>query len=306
MDKELVMKKYYDIICHANLPRAGLGNKLFVWAHAWIFSQKTKIPLIVFGWSRFQLAPIIKGFDFRLYLNYFKNVNKISWLNWLKAKIYFEKIVEPNFDVIVDKKNVVYSFNKVPHWADYFKYIKPYRNEIRQAILDMCTIKRIKELKSCLEPVICVNVRMGDFRCLAIGESFDQVGCVQAPLEYFIKLVYDIRKIHGSNLPVTLVSDGKPDLLKELLNLPFVKMGPKNSKIVDILMMAQSKILITAPGSTFSLWGGFLGDNVMIIHKAHCHHPVRPNWVNEKYYEGPAYGDIDTWPNLLIQNIKAI
>jgi len=299
------MNTSHNIICHASLPNAGLGNKLFVWARAWIYAKKNKLPLVVSGWNQLQLAPILKGGDLRLYFNYFKNVRQLNWAKWQIAKFNFNEIVEPDLESLADKPFSIYKFNAVPSWSDYFRDLKPYREEIRDAILDMLTNVRKIEYKKCLSPTICVQVRLGDFRNLREGENFAQVGSVRTPMEYFINLVENIRKVHGTNLPVILVSDGSPGQLKDLLKIPNVKMGPKNSKIVDILMMAKSKILVTSAGSTFGFWGGFLGNNTLLIHRDHVHKPIRPECINSRFYEGPVGDQIESWPDLLIKNIFA-
>jgi hypothetical protein len=45
----------------ADLPRAGLGNILFVWAKALIFSRLNNLPLEIIGWDKFKLGPWLRG-----------------------------------------------------------------------------------------------------------------------------------------------------------------------------------------------------------------------------------------------------
>jgi hypothetical protein len=71
-------------------------------------------------------------------------------------------------------------------------------------------------------------------------------------------------------------------------------------------MMSTSKIVVPSAGSTFGYWGGFLGDNALILNPDHIHQAVRPRAVNEKFYEGPAVGPPHLWPELLQRNIRAI
>lgn len=296
----------HEMICHASLPNAGLGNKLLVWARAWVFAKKNNLPLIVTGWTQLQKAPILNGGDLRLYLNYFKRVRELDWLSWILCRIKYNVIAEPDIDAPADRRCSIYKFSIVPSWFDYFRDLKPFREELREALLEMLTNARKIEYKNCINPKLCIQVRLGDFRNLRQGEIFANVGLVRTPMEYFINLVENIRKIHNSELPVTLVSDGSPNQLKDILKLPNVTIGPNNSKIVDILMMAKSKILVTSAGSTFGYWGGFLGDNSLIIHKDHVHKSIRPENVNLKFYEGPLNDQVSNWPDLLIDNISSI
>lgn len=292
-----------DNICHALLPNAGLGNKLFIFAKAFIFSRTKNIPLVVTGWTQLSKGDFLKGGHLRLYLNYFIPIMELGWIKWIFYKIFYTKWFEPNIDIKITKKNI-YVFNKMPHWADYFKDLKNFRDDIRNFILINLTKPRQKELKSCPAPVICIHIRLGDFRPLKSGEDFKMVGQVRTPLCYFVNLIQEIRRCHGSLLPVTILSNGKKSLLKKILNLPNVKMGPSNSAIIDIFMMAKSKILITSAGSTFSYWGGFLGDNAVIMHQDHIHASIRHSSINDKFYEGPAVGKFEQWPELLIKNIR--
>jgi hypothetical protein len=85
-----------------------------------------------------------------------------------------------------------------------------------------------------------------------------------------------------------------------------VELAPRNAKIVDILMMAESGILIPSAGSTFGYWGGFLGNCAMIMHPDHVHQSIRPAAVNQRFYEGPVSGPAQQWPQLLRNNIQAI
>jgi hypothetical protein len=203
-------------------------------------------------------------------------------------------------------QHTVFEFSNIPHWSDYFGDLKPHRELILAELLAMLTPARRQELAVAPKPQICVQVRMGDFRSLNKGEDFAKVGGVRTPLIYFANLIKGIRELHKTELPVLVVTDGKPADLRELLCLPNVKLAPGNSKIVDILMMANSRILIPSVGSTFGYWAGFLGDCAIIMHPDHIHKSIRPDSVNEKFYEGAAVGPARHWPELLQRNIRAI
>lgn len=46
-----------DNIVWAKLPRAGLGNKLLVWADAYIFAHNNNLRLFTTGWFTIYLGP---------------------------------------------------------------------------------------------------------------------------------------------------------------------------------------------------------------------------------------------------------
>src|SRR5206468_12730259 len=120
---KLVMDFRYNDFghCHARLPNAGLGNKLFVWARAHMFARLNNLPLVVSGWTKIQKAPLLHGGDVRLYLNYFRTVREVGFLK--RSRIYrkAEVVRDPPVGITAPCTHyTVYEFSNVPHWADYF------------------------------------------------------------------------------------------------------------------------------------------------------------------------------------------
>jgi hypothetical protein len=292
--------------CHARLPNAGLGNKLFIWAKAYTFSRLNRIPLRVTGWLHFQKAPLLHGLDLRLYWNYFKRVDEAgSRTNRYAARSY-RVISEPAVERREIETGVIYEYSEVPHWSNYFGDIREYRDQVRAALMDMLTDARVRELGRHKPPVIAANVRMGDFKKLQPNEDFAKAGNARTPIAYFRELIQNIRKLHSALLPVEIVTDGNASELGELLELPNVSMAPRRSKIADILMMSRSKILLCSASSTFSYWAGFLGESALIMHPDHIHEPIRPEAVNRRCYEGALAGPPERWPPLFVKNLRAI
>jgi hypothetical protein len=292
--------------CHARLPNAGLGNKLFIWAKAYMFSQLNGIPLRVTGWLQLQRGSVLHGLDFRLYWNYFKRVDEAGRRTKRYAARHYRVIQEPAVERRDIDPGVIYEYFRVPHWSDYFGDFIEYRDQVRDALLEILTDARVRELGRHKPPVIAANIRMGDFKNLQPNTDFAKVGNVRTPLGYFRGLIENIRRLHGTPLPVEIVTDGSARELGELLELPNVSMAPGRSKIVDILMMSRSKILLTSAGSTFSYWAGFLGKCALIMHPDHIHKPIRPEPVNRNYYEGPLVGAPETWPAQFVRNLREI
>ena len=291
---------------YAKLPRAGLANKLFVWARAFLFARNNSLPLVVTRWWLTPKNHIFGGNKIHTYMFYFKATNQSGLFRSLYNCFFYMKIKEPGTGKTEVQSKTVYFFNEVPHWGDYFGGLRNNRNEIRDGLFNILTKSRSNEIKKTENPIICVQIRMGDFKPLKDGVNFATVGGTRTPLNYFVDLICNIRKLAKSNLPVTIVTDGQLNELKEIFDLGNVVMGGRHSAIADIFMMSKSKILITSAGSTFGYWGGFLGDNILIMHPQHLHTAIRPAYVNEKFYEGPVIGDINEWPELLKNNIRDI
>lgn len=275
----------------ADLPRTGLGNRLFVWGRAVVFAKQHGLPLVVKGWSKFLLGPWLRNEKSkRLYGASFRGTNR-TWLNTVYEKLLGKGkfLQEPPYEInrqALEKFSII-RFTTIPHWDNYFGYLRGYEVMVKEELLKTVNPALIENLNQMQAPVIGVHVRMGDFRPLNAGEDFKKVGAVRTPPGYFKNIIDGIRKMHGSDLPVTIFSDGRAHELQTLLELPNVKMAEGNPDIIDLLLLSRSKVIITSAGSTFSYWAGFLSAAPLIMHPDHMHQPVRSDNVNKNSYEGP-------------------
>lgn len=295
--------------CFAQLPRAGLGNKLFVWARGAIFAHLNSLPLVVSRWSSLSVGSILRRERIkRSYSSYFNDTSAVAKARQFSAWFTHTKVREPSIRQIAndDKSGKVFVFDSVPHWSDYFAGIKEYREYISSELLSMLNKDHRVQLNKLPPPVIGVHVRMGDFRRLQPDEEFKEVGHVRTPLTYFIDLIELIRDIHGTCLPVTIFSDGYDEELTELLRLPKVARLDAQSDIVEMLLLAKSKLIITSAGSTFSYWSGFLANAPVVIHYEHIHDSLRPDTVNQRFFEGGVDVKSGQYPALFIENVKAL
>lgn len=292
-------------LVYADLPRAGLGNMLFVWARALVFSHLNNLPYYTSSWTHLKIGPILRRERHaRLYWGYFDNRNVLRPWQMLRL-IGLTKIKEPSLEELPQiKDNAVYEFHTIPHWRDYFAGLKPHRQIIRERIMYMVSNRTRARLDIQPRPCISIHVRMGDFRNLRAEEDFAQVGLVRTPLVYFINLILGIRQVAGKELPVTIFSDGEADELAPLLTISNVHRADRNPDIVDLLLMAQSQLIVCSAGSTFSYWAGFLSEAPVLLHPDHIHHPLRSHDVNERYFEGGVREPPDQWPSLLRRNIS--
>lgn len=286
----------------AELPRAGLGNRLLVWARARVFADKYNLPLVVRGWDKFSIGPWLRREKVkRIYFGYFKNTNDHIGYR-LREKLIPEHLIlnEPSFDIEkadLDQYRII-RFNEIPHWSDFFEHIREARTLVRTELMAMLSPHIVSKLAQIKPPAIGIHIRMGDFRELKAGEDFNKVGAVRTPESYFTETINLIRQINGAALPVTIVTDGYRRELQGLLSLPNVEILEDNPDVVDMLVLSKSKVIITSASSTFSYWAGFLSDAPVIIHPSIRDIKLRPNG----FYEGP----LETGTPYLIEYIKAI
>ncbi len=295
------------VICR--LPKAGLGNQLFPLLKAYIFSEINQLPVIVTGYKQFFIGPYLRGEKSKRKYNglfvFQKNILVEKLASWkLPRYKNYREIREPAIEQLstAAPPNTSYLFSEMPHWDHYFDGLKENRERVIRILQDLLRTE-IKEAVEILQaPIIGIHVRMGDFRKLQAGEQYGQAGAVRAPEEYFISLIEQIRKIHGSQLPVKVFTDGYRHELTGLLKMENIEMVEGNRDMVDLLLLSKSRIIITSAGSTFSYWAGFLSDAAVIMHPGHIHSSLRPAGFNEQHYEGA----FDITNELLVRSIKSI
>lgn len=140
---------------------------------------------------------------------------------------------------------------------------------------------------------------MGDFRKITATEDFSKVGQARTPIQYFIDVINNIRKISGKELPVSIFSDGRVEELSDILSLKNVELVEGNKDIVDLILLSKSKIIVASAESTFSYWAGFLSNAALIMHPDHIYETIRDDNFNATYYEGPFSDSVILTQNIL-------
>jgi hypothetical protein len=294
-----------DSICWARLPRSGLGNKLLVWGRALVFARINGIPLHVTGWNRLRLGPLIRREVGRQYFGQFQVTRELNPWKWWGAVATYKRVHEPAVTKIVPGDSKLYVFSNMPHWGDYFEYIRDYRETVRSGLFDAVAPFVRHRVQSLPAPVVSLHVRHGDFRWLKSGEDFAHVGLVRTPIDYFEYVIDLIRSLARKTVPVTVFSDGAPADLEELLALPCVRLHQPEAAAIDLLLMSRSKIIVPSAGSTFGYWAAFLSEAAVLLHPQHIHAPIRPADVNSKFFEGPTPPAVAECPPLLRDNIRS-
>lgn len=247
------------MISFSKLPRAGLGNKLFVWAQGYVFAKTNRYNHITLGWIKLHIGPILrKEKSKRLYLGYFDTstmfMDAILYIiNLFKSKKYLKqedcnKKIEGRY---------VFTFNELPNSNDYFFVLKNYRDIIIQGLFNYIH-KSVLEIYNNLEsPAIGVHIRLGDFKLSNMNEEMD----------FFIQVINRIRAVYNENLKVTIFSDGSLSELEHILKLENVELASHKKDLLELLHLSKSKILVLSSKSTFSQWAGFLSEGKLIYDK---------------------------------------
>lgn len=242
-------------------------NRLFVWAHAYLYSQRHHLPLSVNGWYKTQIGPWIrKERTKRFYALYFRNQTDLAGFifrvlvrrNGIKFNpSVHETFLEPQYHTVV--------FNKLPHSSRYFSELKGHSEVIREALNNMIVPGIQKKIKQQPAPEIGVHVRRGDFIKGSFIESID----------FFKNAILYLRSTYNQDLKAVIFSDGYNHELQELLDLPGTSLFKGETDIEDLIVLSRSKFIITSLTSTFSYWAVFLSEAVAIYNPLYEGQPIR-------------------------------
>ena len=273
---------------YVKFPKTGLGNLMLVWAKALVFARTNDLELITSSWFAFRWGAIFRReTKKRLYWNYF-TCSPFLIRNSIKAELLFTKMVkEPPIEKLsadVKMSNTIFMFNKpLTSDRDLFRPLRGHRDLIREELYKILTPANRERLSKLPAPQISVHIRRGDFK----------FGNPITPNEYFINGIKIIRETLQCNWPVTVFTDAQDQEIQDVLNLPNMHLAANNPDILDILLLSKSKIMLLSQSSTFSYWGAFLSDALVII--------PEDDWQLKLRDDGKAYQDL-RWDSTSIQS----
>ena len=223
----------------------GLGNMLFTYAKAVLYARDHGARLIWPTWVSIPVGQILRReSNKRFYHDLFQNrIGAVSglqklWLLWTRKKdIVVMEGMEGEFEPIAGKENSEYLYS-------HFQTILQERNR--------------KALE--FEPGngICMHIRLGDFTRGTEADLKAGNPNTSIPIEWYIRIIRQIREAVSETLPVYIFSDGSREELQDILALPGVQQVTFGTAIGDILAMSKARLFV-ASGSTFSRWVRYLG-----------------------------------------------
>ncbi|MGU8897255.1 alpha-1,2-fucosyltransferase [Clostridium perfringens] len=241
----------------------GLGNLLLIYARAIVYAEKYSYNLIWPSWVGIMPKIIFSSNkDKRLYFNIFKNnYNYISGIKKIMVLLLKKRLNESN-DCLKNELND--KIIVVKGLGDGFEQIKYDYKFVKNNIINILNKnqKGVLSYKFCKH--IAVHVRLGDFKKSNVKELLNGGRNVSIPIEWYVKIINDIRRIVGENIPVLIYSDGSDSELKPLTNLENAKRITFKSSIGDIIGISNSTIFISSR-SSFSNWGRYLGRMSTVI-----------------------------------------
>ena len=243
---------------YVKFPKTGLGNMLLVWAKGVVFASDNNLSCYTSQWWGLRWGALLRGEKKkRFYIGYF--IETPLCKQWLfKWRCLFgNTIQEPPEDFFVNniaEKKTVILFDKVITDNDLFGRIRNHHVLIKEALYKILTYRIKQNLDKYPSPEIGIHIRRGDFL----------IGYQTTPIQYFINGIHLIRTTVGKPVPVTVFTDADEQDLKDVMMLSNITIAESKPDILDILLLSKSKIMILSKSSTFSYWGAYLSNAVVI------------------------------------------
>lgn len=243
-------------VVYVKFPKTGLGNLLLIWARAKVFAHINGLQLVTSPWWGFRLgAWLRREKKKRLYWGYFKEDSWLNRINVRLRKYRLEVVHEPQVQVLDNTaKDKFFLFDQVITDNDLFGAIREHRDFIKEELLNLLNPALKEQLKNYEIPFIALHIRRGDFK----------FGNPITPLSFFADGINAARAAASKELPVTIFTDADRREVADLLSMPGVKLTENKPDILDILLLSKSKIIILSQSSTFSYWGAFLSDAIIL------------------------------------------
>jgi Glycosyl transferase family 11 len=306
-------------VVNANLPYAGLGNMMLVWARAITFAELNSLSMVAPSWQSFHIGPWLRKERCKRYYGSF--FSTVDYENKLKFLCYsaFQKTtihsnpslnnIDLNSSEFICGNRHVFLFDRMPPWNDYFQDLKNHQPLVKEKLYRDIHPNLLSRILQKPAPKIGIHIRRGDYQSPQVGDDFAVRRYVYTSLDWYIDVLKSIRNLVGYDIPATVFSDGYPEELQEMLVLPNVTISPETSAISDLITMSRSELLIASSHSSFSAWASYLAQcpTVWYSERAKLYEPIFSGEIQKKVFEGgfdPNSGQ--PLPELLCQNILRI
>jgi len=251
-----------SLYVYPNLPQTGLANMLFIWARAEIFARDRRCRMLAPQWTQFGRVGVwLRGErDKRTYLNCFNSDGYVTGVTRARILATYPRIsetqaaeIEWNDEI---KRKLVVEIQGSQGLFDTFPQEAAY---IRGRLLEIVRPLLVAQADAkwpVAPPFIALHVRRGDFAPWDASRVGASVGNVQLPIPWYREAIRFIRQESGP-IPAVVFTDGRPEDVKFLTELPDVVIAEHAPAIVHILAIANASHIVTS-ASTFSRWGVFL------------------------------------------------
>jgi hypothetical protein len=242
----------------------GLGNLMFNWARALAASEKHGWRMIWPTWNSFKPKNWrVNPYDHRTYSDLFRPTDRYA-SGWRKPWYLARYRWIPEAEALENgaPPGSVVEFRGM---KDKFAPFLPAHELVYGELLNIARPPHLAALADPDPAPIAIHVRRGDFVRQERYDDMLNANNSLLPLDWYIEALRAVRAAAGPDLGACVFSDGTEEELAELLAIPGVRRMDYGSGLGDMLGLSRSRLLI-ASGSTFSMWGSYLGQVPTIWH----------------------------------------
>ena len=273
----------------------GLGNLMFTWARCLAASERYGWQMVWPTWQSFKPKNWrVNPYDHRTYSDLFL-ANERYITGWRKPWCLARYRWIPESEAL----NSTVPPGSVVEFRGMKDFFAPFLNDQALVYRELRRIAQKSHLAAFSEAnpaPIGIHVRRGDFIQRSHYEDILAAHNSLLPLDWYIDALNAVREKAGCDVPAFVFSDGTEEELEALVSLPRVRRVDYGSGLGDMLGLSRSRLLI-ASGSTFSMWGSYLGQVPTLWHPGkllqhvlteHSEHEIEwepgdplPDWVSE-------------------------
>lgn len=252
---------------------SGLGNRLFHWCDAKIYSYKNNTRFVSPRWCRLSLGKHLRQWKEGRLLNeplieyayaFRRLPTDISYKRGLLEYLFSPKLRLSRSPDLITKTHPprgIILFDK----SEYrFNGYGSYRHRLKKELIESIQPTLLKRVLDTKEPYIGIHARLGDgFTEPEPGiDGFTRTGWLQqTPVQWFKETLQLVRKITGVNYKAYVFSDGTKDQLKPLLDETNTFLSPHKNAVIDLLSLSRSWVILGSGSSSFSAFATFLGSS---------------------------------------------
>lgn len=251
---------------------SGLGNRLFHWCDAKIYSYENNSCFVSPRWSRLSLGKHLRQWKNGRLLNEplveyaytFRGLpTDISYIRGLLNCLILPRLhrIRSRTTPNEPRRHTVVLFDK----SDYlFNGYDTYRDRLKKQLIESIRPALAKRVLNTTEPYIGIHVRLGDgFADPEPGiDGFVRTGWLQqTPVQWFKETLRLVRKVTGVNYKAYVFSDGTKDQLLPLLEEGNTFLSTHKNPLIDLLSLSRSWMILGSGSSSFSAFAAFLGSS---------------------------------------------
>ena len=242
----------------------GLGNLMLTWARCLAASQRHGWRMIWPTWGSFKPKNWrVNPYDHRTYFDLFQPSERYL-RGWRKPWSLARHRRVPEAEALEGGAPP----GSVVEFRGMDGMFAPFQDDQRLVYDELLKIAQPRHLRAFSDPdpaPIGIHVRRGDFVQQGSYEEMISQHNSLLPLDWYVGALQAVRAATGRGTRAYVFSDGSADELAPLLALPAVERADFGSGLGDMLGLSRSRLLI-ASGSTFSMWGSYLGQVPAIWH----------------------------------------